>query len=135
MEINVQKIIEKIFFAIGNEVGKLFKKQYFGEKAVNLYKKYWNPVNYAIIGGIGVGINYLVFSVFINMFAWWFTDMFAIASAWLWNWSMSVGPLGYMWGFKTKPSIKSKCTHSPELFCKDCIPKGMIAKKVEEAEK
>jgi len=32
----------------------------------------------------------------------------AIFTAWLWNWSMSVGPFGYLWGFSEKPVEKPK---------------------------
>ena len=69
-----------------------------------MYQQFWNPLNYAIIGGIGVAFNYLIFALLINLFPWWITNICAILTAWLWNWSMSVGPLGYLWGFKKHDS-------------------------------
>ena len=71
-------------------------------KIGNLYDKFWNPINYAIIGGIGVAINYAVWVALQNIFVWWMTNAFAIIVAWSWNWSMSVGPFGWLWGFKKK---------------------------------
>ena len=70
----------------------------FGE----FYDKFWNPVNYAFVGGIGTLINYLVFALLIGSLPWWITNAFAILMGWMWNWSMSVGPFGYLWGFSKK---------------------------------
>ena len=76
---------------------KLMKK---GEFLTTLYKRLWNPVNYAIVGGIGVLINFLVWIILLKMgFQWWITNIAAILFAWIWNWSNSVGPFGYLWGF------------------------------------
>jgi len=73
-----------------------------GDKLAALYARLANPVNYGIIGGIGVGINYLVFLLLIGRLPWWFTNFLAILAAWSWNWSMSVGPFGWLWGFKKR---------------------------------
>jgi len=89
------------FSYVSSLLYRAFKGIEFGKKR-NLgefYKKFWNPINYAIIGGIGVGINYLVFVLLISSFPWYITNALAILTAWTWNWSMSVGPLGYLWGF------------------------------------
>jgi len=71
-------------------------------KQPKIYERLWNPMNYAIIGGIGVVINYLVWLLLQPMFVWWVTNALAILIAWTWNWSNSVGPLGFLWGFKEK---------------------------------
>jgi len=81
---------------------QLFSK--VGYKTV--YEKLWNPINYACVGGIGVLINYLIFAMLISLFPWWITNAIAILVAWSWNWGMSVGPLGYLWGFKKKGGEK-----------------------------
>lgn len=70
----------------------------------SIYERLWNPINYAIIGGIGVGLNMLIawfFWSFLPM-NWWLINLIAIVGAWTWNWLNSVGPLGYLWGFKKK---------------------------------
>lgn len=67
-----------------------------------LYLRFWNPINYAIIGGTGVLINYAVFAILIPSFPWWYTNAIAIAVAWFFNWINSVGPLGYLWGFRKR---------------------------------
>ena len=69
-----------------------------------IYARLWNPINYAIIGGIGVALNMLIawfFWTFLPM-NWWLINLVAIVGAWTWNWLNSVGPLGYLWGFKKK---------------------------------
>lgn len=80
-------------------------KQLFKHRGEQIYERFWNPINYAIIGGIGVLINYMVWSAFVNVYDWWFTNALAIISAWLWNWSMSVGPFGYLWGFTQQKEV------------------------------
>jgi len=81
--------ISKLAYKLNPKIGKL-------------YDSLWNPINYAIVGGIGVLINYL-FWFFLQMsFPWWITNAFAIGSAWLFNWSMSVGPFGWLWGFRER---------------------------------
>lgn len=72
-----------------------------------MYEQFYNPINYAIVGGIGVLINYLMFALLIGVFPWWITNILAILTAWTWNWSMSVGPFGYLWGFQ-KQTVKRK---------------------------
>ena len=72
------------------------------KRLADLYKRMWNPINYALIGGVGVGINYLIFALLIGMMPWFFTNIIAIICAWSWNWANSVGPLGFLWGFSKK---------------------------------
>lgn len=72
----------------------------------NLYVRLWNPVNYAVIGGIGISINYLVNAILLNYMAWYFSNFVAILIAWSWNWANSVGPIGFLWGFEKKEKEK-----------------------------
>ena len=76
----------------------------YGEDLANLYAKFWNPINYALIGGFGVIINYLVWLLFVSSsgLPWFFINAIAIIMAWSWNWANSVGPLGWLWGFKKR---------------------------------
>jgi len=81
--------ISKLAYKLNPKIGKL-------------YDNLWNPINYALVGGIGVLINYLIWFFLQASFPWWITNAFAIGSAWLFNWSMSVGPFGWLWGFREK---------------------------------
>jgi len=94
--------IEMKFRYMSSLIHQLFRKVGY-EK---YYEKFWNPLNYAFVGGIGVLINYLVFALLISAFPWWICNALAILTAWMWNWSMSVGPLGYLWGFSKKGGDK-----------------------------
>lgn len=68
---------------------------------LDLYVRFWNPVNYAIVGGFGVIINYVVWAgLMIIGWPWFVINALAILAAWSWNWSNSVGPFGYLWGFQ-----------------------------------
>jgi putative flippase GtrA len=69
------------------------------------YLELWNPANYAIVGGIGVIINYAVWALLLHFLPWlpWFlNNALAILTAWSWNWANSVGPWGWIWGFKKR---------------------------------
>lgn len=66
------------------------------------YLQFWNPVNYALVGGIGVAINFIVWALLIGRLPWFLTNALAIITAWSWNWAMSVGPLGWIWGFRKR---------------------------------
>lgn len=76
----------------------------YGDDLAEFYMKLWNPINYALIGGIGVIINYLVWLLLIKLggLPWFFINGLAIIIAWSWNWANSVGPLGWAWGFKQR---------------------------------
>lgn len=70
-----------------------------------LYLRLLNPFNYALVGGIGVFINYGVWSGLLWLvpwLPWWLINALAIIIAWSWNWANSVGPLGWFWGFKKR---------------------------------
>lgn len=77
-------------------------------KAGKIYDQLWNPINYAIIGGIGIIINYVVNLLLMSMVGFLLSNIIAILTAWLWNWQNSVGSLGYLWGFKEKQKKKEK---------------------------
>lgn len=67
---------------------------------LDLYVRFWNPVNYAIVGGFGVIINYVVWALTLSAgLPWFLNNALAILAAWSWNWANSVGPAGYLWGF------------------------------------
>lgn len=121
---DLTKIIEKALQTIAKLIAGEKRGEKAAEQVTNIYRKFWNPINYAIVGGTGVLINYLVWSLLQNVFAWWLVNALAILSAWLWNWGMSVGPFGHLWGFKQPPIPKSTCTHGPDVYCKKCMPKG-----------
>ena len=72
------------------------------ERVVQLYLKWLSLVNYAIVCGIGVGINMYVLLGLANLLPLWMANLCAIGTAFLWNWSMSVGPLGWIWGLSEK---------------------------------
>jgi len=70
-----------------------------GDFLAKLYIKRWNFINYAIIGGIGVLINYTIFAVTIQYFPWYVCNIIAIGSAMSWNWINSVGKFCDYWGY------------------------------------
>jgi len=76
----------------------------YGSGLAKLYLRLWNPINYAMIGGIGVLINYLVWFLLISFggLPWFLINALAIIIAWSWNWANSVGPLGWVWGFRER---------------------------------
>jgi hypothetical protein len=78
----------------------LWKIPYFGEALTKIYVKAWNPINYAIIGGIGVLINMALLGSTLPYMPWFISNIIAIGCAWLWNWINAVGPLCHHWGFK-----------------------------------
>ena len=84
----------------------------YGSDLANFYLRLWNPINYAMIGGIGVVINYSVWLLFVTLggLPWFFINGIAIITAWSWNWANSVGPLGWLWGFKERKNERRKNT-------------------------
>lgn len=93
MEINFTNMIEKTL--------KDLIKGNRGEQAARLYRKYWNPINFAIVGAVGLLIYFLIGGAFQNLFGW-FGNTLSLAITWFWIWVNSVGPYGYLWGFKKK---------------------------------
>lgn len=49
-----------------------------------------------------MAINFVVWALLIGRLPWFLTNALAIITAWSWNWAMSVGPLGWIWGFKKR---------------------------------
>lgn len=77
-------------------------------KLEGLYSRLWNPINYFTIAGLGVAINYLVLFLLYGLLGWpvYLVNILAIGSAALWNWSQSVGPFSYLWGFRKQENSK-----------------------------
>jgi len=71
-------------------------------KLSRLYLKWLSLLNYAVVCGIGIGINTYVLYGLVNLFPLWLANFCAILTAFLWNWTMSVGPLGYLWGLSPR---------------------------------
>lgn len=91
MEINIPKMIEKTLKdLIGGQKGVQIAK---------LYQKYWNPINFTIIGLIGVAIYYIIAGIF-QVLLGWFGDLLSIGIAGFCVWSMCLGPFCHWWGFK-----------------------------------
>ena len=86
-------LIQKSIFKLCLRIPKI------GESLAKLYVKRWNFINYALIGGIGVLINYTVFAVTIQYFPWYVCNIIAIGSAMTWNWINSVGRFCDYWGY------------------------------------
>jgi len=82
------------------------------ERVVQLYLKWISLVNYAIVCGIGVGINMYVLLGLANLLPLWMANLCAIGTAFLWNWSMSVGPMGWIWGLSERPSRRKNVSVS-----------------------
>ena len=70
----------------------------------NYYVKFWRFINYGVVCGIGVLINYLVMALTLPHMFWIFSNALAIISAWMWNYFNSVGRFGYWWGFNNGES-------------------------------
>jgi len=49
-----------------------------------------------------------VIHALINIFPLWLANLCAILTAFLWNWSMSVGPYGWLWGLSSRSSTTLK---------------------------
>ncbi len=67
-----------------------------------IYIKWMSLINYAIVAGIGVIINQFVLHRLISFMSLWLANMVAILIAFMWNWTMSVGPYGYVFGLSSK---------------------------------
>ena len=61
-----------------------------------IYLKGMSFINYAIVGSIGVVINMYVLLTIAEFVPLWIANMFAILTAWSWNWAFSVGPHGFI---------------------------------------
>lgn len=80
------------------------------KKLSHAYIKSCSLINYIIVCGTGVIINNLVqkflYSYTGEALNWMVINNLAIIIAFLWNYTMSVGPLGFFWGLS--PKIKKE---------------------------
>ena len=67
-----------------------------------LYVKWMSLINYAIVCGIGVLINQFIIHRMVNLMSLWLSNMIAISIAFLWNYFLTVGPFGYLFGLSRK---------------------------------
>lgn len=105
MKVDITQIIEKTL--------RDMIKGKWGNTLANIYQKYWNPANFVIIGLIGVLLNYFITNIFHDFFG----NVLGIIAMLGWIWLMSVGPLGYIWGFGKKEKKDSKVDlQKPKLF-------------------
>lgn len=97
----------KYFPAIMLDIIKRLTKDKYSSLA-DMYVKYLSLVDYAIVAGIGVLINMFVLYSFVAIFPLWMANGLAIFIAFLWNWTFSVGPMGYLMGLQ--PEIEEEHT-------------------------
>ncbi len=91
----------KYFPAIALKIiGNLTRDKY--SWASDVYIKYMSLINYAIVAGIGVFINMFVLYSFVAIFPLYMANGIAILIAFLWNWTLSVGPFGYLMGLQAE---------------------------------
>lgn len=81
-----------------------------GVKAGNIYAKFSSLINFAIIYGLSFLINNLLSN---------FNSILSIIVALLFGWVMTVGPLGHLWGFKTKQTKPKK--NEPKIYNLDDV--------------
>ena len=68
------------------------------------YVRYMKLFNYACVCGLGVLINMYVLGTMLMIFPWYMADFLAIIIAFFWNYTFTVGPLGYLFGLSPKTS-------------------------------
>lgn len=73
-----------------------------------LYTKWMSLFNYMFVCGIGVFINMYVLLSFSNFMTLWLANIVAIFTAFLFNWTFSVGPLGYLFGLSPKIKVEKR---------------------------
>jgi hypothetical protein len=71
-----------------------------------LYLSHVKMFNYGFVGGCGVIINTLLLYFFSSMFPLFIANWVAIGIAWSWNYMLSVGPLGFIFGLNDKGEKK-----------------------------
>jgi len=67
-----------------------------------LYVKFMSLLNYMFVCGIGVFINQIIIHYFVSSTSLMIANFIAIFVAFTWNWTFTVGPYGYLFGFKTE---------------------------------
>ena len=65
----------------------------------NIYIKMESMFNYAFVCGIGVFINQFVIHKLIGDMGLFWANNVAIVTAFIWNYTFSVGPFGFVFGF------------------------------------
>ena len=85
---------------------KFIKRVTVGERLPRMYVRWMRAINYAIIGGVGVIINMTFLHGLVAVFPLALANLGAILVAWTWNYTMSVGRLGYLWGFTNQEKEK-----------------------------
>jgi hypothetical protein len=94
--------LSKIIYSILNRFDNLSSIE-------KIYAKFWNVFNYMLICGIGgTLVNYVVLSFLISLLPLVIADIFAIGTAALWNYTFTVGPMGYLSGLSIKKPDKFK---------------------------
>lgn len=100
----------KYFPAIMLDIIKRLTKDNYSW-AADLYIRYLSLFNYAIVAGIGVIINMFVLYSFVSIFPLWMANGLAILTAFLWNWTFSVGFCGWVFGFSERESLGVETTN------------------------
>ena len=100
----------KYFPAIMLNIINILTKDKYSQLA-EMYVKYMSLINYAIVAGIGVIINMFVLLTFVSIFPLFMANGVAILVAFLWNWTLSVGPMGYFMGLQ--PEVEEEQTFEP----------------------
>lgn len=101
MDFNITKIVatsieELVDLLIGKEKGR-------GKSLSKLYLKNSLIINFGIIFGLGMLIQSSMSDVFGRILEDWVASPLAILSNIFWCYIMTVGPMGYLWGFNKKP--------------------------------
>lgn len=73
---------------------------------LQLYVKRMHFINYALVCGIGIGINMAFLHGLADVLPLAFANLGAIIMAWMWNYTMTVGSLGHLWGFTKQQEDK-----------------------------
>ena len=77
-------------------------------KFAHIYTKWMSLINYMLVCGVGVFINMYVLLSFSNFMVLWLANTVAIFTAFLFNWTFSVGPLGYLFGLSPKVRVEKR---------------------------
>ena len=101
MDFNITKIVatsieELVDLLIGKEKER-------GKNISKLYLKNAAIFNFGIIFGLGMLIQSSMSNVFGGILENWIASPLAILTNILWCYIMTVGPMGYLWGFNIKP--------------------------------
>jgi len=66
------------------------------------YIKAMSLLNYMLVCSIGVFINMYVLYALVAFLPLWLANLCAIFTAFTWNWTLTVGPLGYFMGLSPR---------------------------------